>query len=58
MLEKTANEKERLYHEIKNELDQISADNHRIKRGNEEISNDKRILENKIKNIDIQLKQS
>lgn len=52
MLEKTAIEKERLYHEIKNENDQLANQSYKMQRGIEELANEKRILETKLKNCE------
>jgi len=55
-LEKVAIEKEKLYNEIKIENDQISNNNYKLQRGIEELLNEKRILEGKLKNTDALLK--
>jgi hypothetical protein len=52
MLEKTAIEKERLYHEIKLDNDQIANQSYKMQRGIEELANEKRILETKLKNCE------
>ncbi len=52
MLEKTAIEKERLYHEIKNENDQLANQSYKMQRGIEELANEQRILETKLKNCE------
>jgi hypothetical protein len=51
-LEKLAIEKEKLYNEIKIENDQISNNNYKLQRAIEELLNEKRILEGKLKNSD------
>ena len=52
MLEKTAIEKERLYHEIKLDNDQIANQSYKMQRGIEELANERRILETKLKNCE------
>ena len=52
MLEKTALEKERLYHEIKLENDQLANQSYKMQRGIEELANEKRILETKLRNCE------
>jgi hypothetical protein len=56
--EKTAIEKERLYHEIKLENDQIANQSYKMQRGIEELVNEKRILETKLKNCEAILRQT
>lgn len=58
MLEKTAIEKERLYHEIKLENDQLANQSYKLQRGNEEFANQQRILEAKLKNCEAILRQT
>jgi hypothetical protein len=58
MLEKTAIEKERLYHEIKLENDQIANQSYKMQRGIEELANERRILETKLKNCEAILRQT
>ena len=57
-LEKLAIEKEKLYNEIKIENDQISNNNYKLQRAIEDLLNEKRILEGKLKNSDSLLKQT
>jgi hypothetical protein len=57
-LEKLAIEKEKLYNEIKIENDQISNNNYKLQRAIEDLLNEKRILEGKLKNSESLLKQT
>lgn len=57
-LEKTAIEKERLYNEVKIENDQLANQSYRLQRGTEELFNEKRILETKLKNCESILRQT
>ena len=58
MLEKTALDKERLYHEIKSENDQLASQAYKMQRGLEELSNERRILDTKLKNCEGILRQT
>ena len=51
-LEKVAIDKERLYHEIKTENDNLANQNYKLARSNEDLLNEKRILDSKLKNLD------
>lgn len=51
-LEKAAAEKERLYLEIKQENDALANANYKLQRSFEDLANDRRILETKLKNSD------
>jgi len=58
MLEKTAHDKEKLYNEIKLENDNLANSNYKLQRSNEDLTNEKRILESKLKNLDMNFKSS
>ena len=49
ILEKTTIEKEKLYNEIKIENDQLANNNYKLQRSNEDLGNEKKILESKLK---------
>lgn len=49
-LEKNSREKENLYNEIKSENDQLANTNYKLQRTTEDLLNEKRILETKLKN--------
>lgn len=55
-LEKLAIEKERLYNDMRIENDHLTDANYRLQRGTEELVNEKRILEGKLKNAEGNLK--
>jgi riboflavin synthase alpha subunit len=55
-LEKTAIEKEKLYNEIKIENDQLANQNYKLSRASEDLSNEKRILETKLRNTEASLR--
>ncbi len=57
MLEKNALEKERMYNDNKNELDEIANLNHKLKRTNEDLLNNKKILDSKLKTLENSFKQ-
>jgi septal ring factor EnvC (AmiA/AmiB activator) len=57
-LEKTAVEKEKLYNEIKSENDQLANLNYKLQRTNEDLQNEKRINETKVRNNEGLLRQS
>ena len=57
-LEKNALDKERLYNEIKQENDQLANTNYKLQRSTEDLLNEKRILEVKLKNQEQGLRQS
>lgn len=56
LLEKTAIDKEKLYNEIKQENDQLANQTYKLQRTNEDLLNEKRIFEAKIKNLEQALK--
>ena len=56
-LEKAAIEKERLYLEIKAENDTLANGSYKLQRANEDLTNEKRIGETKLRNTEAQLKQ-
>ena len=58
VLERTAVEKEKLYNEIKLENDQIANSNYKFQRSNEDLSNEKRIFETKVRALEQSLKQA
>jgi hypothetical protein len=45
-----------MYYKIKGEFDEVCVDNHTLKRINEDLLNDKKIAETKIKNMDTNAK--
>lgn len=49
-LEKVAAEKEKLYNEIKIENDTLANSNYKLQRANDDLANDKKILDGKLKN--------
>ena len=55
-LEKLAIEKERLYNDMRIENDHLTDANYRLQRCTEELVNEKRILEGKLKNAEGNLK--
>lgn len=57
-LEKAAADKERLYLEIKQENDALANANYKLQRSSEDLANERRILETKLKNSDSVLKQT
>lgn len=56
-LEKVAIEKEKMYNEIKIENDQLANTNYKLQRATDDLLNEKRLLENKLKNAEVNLKQ-
>lgn len=56
-LEKTTIEKERMYNEIKIENDQLSNSIYKLQRSNEDLQNEKKIYESKLKNTEGLLRQ-
>lgn len=56
-LEKTAHDKERLYNEIKGENDQIANSNYKLQRANEDLGNQAKIMEVKVRNLEGMLRQ-
>ena len=55
-LEKAALEKERLYNEIKIENDHLANSNYKFQRATEDVINEKRIIDSKLKYSDAMLK--
>lgn len=51
-------EKEKLYNEIKLENDGLANSNYKYQRNNEDLMNEKKILESKLKNVEINLKST
>lgn len=58
MLEKNSSDKEKLFYKIKADCDELNLENHQLKRQNDDLLNDKRIAESKIKNLQTSLKQN
>ncbi len=56
MLEKVAVEKERLYNEIKLENDNLANSSYKLQRANEDMNNEKKISESKLKQLESNLK--
>ena len=55
-LERVTAEKEKLYNEIKIENDTLANSNYKLQRANDDLNNDKKILDSKLKNQDQQLR--